>query len=216
VTNFQCGGYSIGISCSFLVADLLVKENFLNSWAIIHNNILSSNNGPQIPLFYLPTLKYKGSSQSPTSIISPNPKKNCGQTMHFKVTAVNANLDSEMCKALALLCIEEAESRLGSKMDSELYLFVKEKSEVIKVRKCSKNGLVKPQSNLESRVTSAGWDDLILGANDIAFREGNKPVHVSYWIGSISDGLVMAIPSSPSEDALGVNVLVTIPNKKED
>jgi len=213
VTNFQCGGYSIGISCSLLVADLLVKENFLNSWAIIHNNILSSNKGSPKPLFYLPALRNIGSSPTSSSITSSSPRKNCGQTRHFKVTAANANLDSEICKSFALLCIEETESRLGSKMDSEMYLFVKEKSEVIKVEKFSKHVLVKPPLGVKTRVTSASWDDL--GANDVAFREGNKPVHVSHWIGSVFYGLVMAIPS-PSEDTLGINILVTIPNEKEE
>jgi hypothetical protein len=211
VTNFQCGGYSIGISCSLLVADLLVKDNFLNSWAIIHNNILSSINGPKIPLFYRPNLKTKGSS--PTGLISSTPRKNSGQTTHFKVTAATANLDSEMWKSLAFLCVEETESKLGSKMNSELYLFVKEKSEVIKVEKCSKHGLVRPQMSLKSQLACADWDDL--GANDISFHEGNKPVHVSHWIGSVLEGLVMAIPS-PREEALGMNILVTIPNKKEE
>lgn len=98
-------------------------------------------------------------------------------------------------------------------MDSEMYLFVKEKSEVIKVEKFSKHGLVKPPLGVKTRVTSASWDDL--GANDVAFREGNKPVHVSHWIGSVFYGLVMAIPS-PSEDTLGINILVTIPNEKEE
>ncbi|TXG51213.1 hypothetical protein EZV62_023737 [Acer yangbiense] len=28
VTNFECGGYSIGISCNLLLADILFKENF--------------------------------------------------------------------------------------------------------------------------------------------------------------------------------------------
>ncbi|KAJ6714933.1 TRICHOTHECENE 3-O-ACETYLTRANSFERASE [Salix viminalis] len=31
VTNFQCGGYSIGISVSLLLADLLIMENFIES-----------------------------------------------------------------------------------------------------------------------------------------------------------------------------------------
>uniref|UniRef100_A0A2N9G3S6 Reverse transcriptase Ty1/copia-type domain-containing protein n=1 Tax=Fagus sylvatica TaxID=28930 RepID=A0A2N9G3S6_FAGSY len=145
VTNFQCGGYSIGISCTLLLADLLV-------------------------------------------------------------TTENVNLDGEVCKSLASLCIEEAESRLCSKMASEFYLFLKENSEVIKMEKCSKHGHVKPQLSLKTRVTCVGWDDL--GAKEIEFRDGNKPMHVSYWIGSILDGLVIAFIPPLNQATRGVNILV--------
>ncbi len=211
MTNFQCGGYSIGISCSLLLVDLLVKENFLNSWANIHKNIISINNEHKKPVFYLPNLKKNG--YYPTSIISSTPRKDCGQTIHFKVTVENANLEaSEVCKSLSLLCIEETESRLGSKMGSEFYLFVKESSEAIKIEKYSKFGHAKPQLSLKTRVTCAGWDDI--GANEIEFRDGNKPMHVSYWIGSTFYGLVMAIPPL-NQATLGVNILVTVPNENK-
>ncbi|CAO2819459.1 unnamed protein product [Amaranthus hypochondriacus] len=39
VTNFKCGGYSIGISCSLFLVDPLFMANFLNKWAKIHRNI---------------------------------------------------------------------------------------------------------------------------------------------------------------------------------
>ena len=97
---------------------------------------------------YFTPLIFKRNGSSATSIISSSPRKYCGQTMHFKVTAENVNLDGEVCKSLASLCIEEAESRLCSKMASEFYLFVKENSEVIKMGKCSKHGHVKPQLSL--------------------------------------------------------------------
>ncbi|KAM4085556.1 hypothetical protein ACJW30_10G036600 [Castanea mollissima] len=212
VTNFQCGGYSIGISCNILLADLLVKEKFLNSWANIHSNILSSNNELKKPLFYLHNLKRDGSS--PPSITSSTPRKDCLKTLHFKVTAENANLDGETCKSLALHCVEETESRLGSKMDTEFYLFVKENSKnIIEIEKYSKHKHVKPQLSIKTQVTCVGWDEY-LGAKEVAFREGNKPINVSYWIGSVLDGLVMAMPPL-SQATLGVNILVAIPNENE-
>ncbi|KAL4602341.1 hypothetical protein ACB092_10G046300 [Castanea dentata] len=196
VTNFQRGGHSIGISCSILLADLWVKENFLNNWASIHNNILSSNKErPKKPIFYLPD--FNRNCSSPTIILSSTPRKDCGQIMHFKVTAGTTNLEGEVCKSLALLCIEETESRLGREMASSFYLFSNENSEVIKDRK--------------NQVTCAGWDEYI-GANEVAFRDGNKPMHVYYWIGSIFDGLVIAIPPLINHATLGVNILVTVPN----
>ncbi|KAK7850783.1 brassinosteroid-related acyltransferase 1 [Quercus suber] len=140
VTNFQYGGYSIGISCSILLADLMVKEKFLTSWANIHNNILSSNNELKKPFFYLPNLK--------------------GMVEYY-----------------------------------------------------SKHKHVKPQLSIKTQVTCAGWDEY-LGAKEVAFREGNKPINVSYWIGSVLDGLVMAMPP-PNQATHGVNILVAIPNENE-
>ncbi|KAG7955359.1 hypothetical protein I3843_11G066800 [Carya illinoinensis] len=212
VTNFQCRGYSIGINCSLLLADLLVVENFLSSWAIIHRNIVSNINGSKKPLFHLPNLKTHLSS--PTAIISSIPSKCFGQTLHFRVTAEDATLDrSETFNSLALLCVEESESNLAIRMTSEFYLFVKESFEVIKVEKCANRGLTRQQLSLKSKITCADWDDL--GAKEVAFRDGNKPLHVSYWMGSTCPiGVVMAI-QSPNEATLGINILVSVPNASE-
>ncbi|KAM3686902.1 hypothetical protein ACJW31_10G036500 [Castanea mollissima] len=211
VTNFRCGGYSVGISCSLLLADILVKDNFLNNWANMHDNVLFNNNKSQKPVFYLPNLKTDG--YSPDNIISHSPSNDCGHTMHFKVTTESENLDGEFFQSLALLCIEETESKLGSTMASEFSLFVKENYEVIKIENYSKHGRVNPQLGLKTQVTCAGCDEY-LGANEVAFRDGNKPMHVSYWIGSIFDGLVIAIPPL-NQATLGVTILVTIPNENK-
>lgn len=54
VTNFKCGGYSIGISCSLLLADPFAMTSFLKSWSKIHNNLVSQIDSPKIPAFYTP------------------------------------------------------------------------------------------------------------------------------------------------------------------
>ena len=90
---------------------------------------------------------------------------------------------------------------------------MKENSEVIKIEKYSKHGHVNPQLGLKTPVTCAGWDEY-LGANEVAFRDGNRQMHVSYWIGSIFYGLVIAIPPL-NQVTLGVNILVTIPNENK-
>ena len=92
------------------------------TYTIIYFSVIMKPKNP-----YFTPLIFKRNGSSATSIISSSPRKYCGQTMHFKVTAENVNLDGEVCKSLASLCIEEAESRLCSKMASEFYLFVKEK-----------------------------------------------------------------------------------------
>ncbi|XP_028083588.1 protein ECERIFERUM 26-like, partial [Camellia sinensis] len=57
VTNFQCGGYSIGISCSLVLADPLAIISFLRRWVNIHNRMVSEADEAKPPLFYLPNFK---------------------------------------------------------------------------------------------------------------------------------------------------------------
>ncbi|XVE65157.1 hypothetical protein DITRI_Ditri07aG0158800 [Diplodiscus trichospermus] len=207
VTNFQCGGYSIGTSCSILLTDLLLRTEFLKTWANIHNNIINKNNEQKLPLFYLPGLKNTSSSSSP-SIISSSSTKNSGKTIIFKITADSDSLESEWCRNVALACLKEAKNNLGSEMGEDFSLFVNESFEAIKVESHSKNGMLKPQMNRNKEFVCAKWDDL--GANEVTFREGNKPTHVSYWITSILGGIVIVMPSMEEE----INIIVTIPNEK--
>lgn len=212
MTNFECGGYSIGISCSLLLADLVFKGNFLQKWAKIHNNIiLSKNNVPQKPIFYLPDLKKDG-----RPVTGSSPSKNRGQTFIFNIAATES---STIDNTLALLCVEEAEGKLGSsKMASEFPFFMNESiGNVFKVEKCSKlqnetTGVNPKLSQLG--ITPEGWDDI--GAEDVEFLDGNQPVHVSHWIGSVSGGLVWAIPpfldDGVHEGVTGGKILVTVPN----
>lgn len=213
VTNFECGGYSIGISCSLLLADLLLfkENNFLQKWAKIHSNIMlvANNNVPKTPIFYLPNLKKDG--RPVTGFNSSSPSKNSGQTFIFKIGAKSSVVDNT---TLALLCVEEAERQLGNKMASEFPLLLNQPNNVVKVEKCS---MLHEATTLNPKlislgITSEGWDDL--GADDVEFLAGNQPLHVSHWIGSISGGLVLAIPSFfDHEDLCGGKIMVTIPKE---
>ncbi|KAJ7952570.1 putative Transferase [Quillaja saponaria] len=206
VTNFQCGGYSIGISCSLLLADLFIMDKFLNKWANIHRNIVSKNDLSEKPIFYTPNLSKSGSSLIP-QLISSTPCKNGGQSMIFNITD-----SGNLCMELALLCVQEAEQKLGVKMGSDFSLFTKESSDVIKVENWSRIEHDKqPLAKLECEITSANWNDC--GVYDVAFCEGNKPASISNWIDSISDGLVLAISSSKDGIYYG-KVIVTLPNGK--
>ncbi|GFZ01985.1 HXXXD-type acyl-transferase family protein [Actinidia rufa] len=169
VTNFQCGGYSIGISCSLLVADPMAITSFLRRWAKIHNKIVSEAEMTKLPLFYLPNLK-------------PN----------------RLNLNDEAHLALALLCMEEVEIKLGVKMASRFSLLVEEPSKGLKVESYLREGLLQnPLMEFKSELNCACWDDF--GGNEVIFSGGNKPVWVSYWINSVpSEGLVIVIPSPDS------------------
>ncbi|KAA8522176.1 hypothetical protein F0562_012849 [Nyssa sinensis] len=209
VTNFECGGYSVGLSFSILLADTLVITSFLKRWANIHNNLVSKTDIPKIPMFYVPNLKPKVCSI--TNPYGLSPTRNHGQSMIFKIGNKNLNQSDDMGKTVSLLCIKEAERKLGIEMASKFSLIVKEPSENIKVENYEKEELVQKPSSFISGITCSSWGDL--EASEVAFHEGNKPVHVSHWISSVSgEGLAMVIPS-PDEGVSGLNVIVTVPNK---
>ncbi|KAG4172903.1 hypothetical protein ERO13_A11G028750v2 [Gossypium hirsutum] len=205
MTNFQCGRYSIGISCSILLVDFFLRTEFLNTWASIHSNSVDHNNERKLPLFYLPGVNGTTDS-SPNLISSSTLNKNESKTMVFKINAESENMEIEWCRKIALAynnlhasdpigttlaCVEDAENGLGSEMGAEFCLFVNE--------------------SFES--SSTNWDDL--GTNDVSFRLGNKPVHFSHWFRSILGGVVVVIPLLEEEQgAYTVNIFVTVPNEK--
>ncbi|KAL5750841.1 hypothetical protein ACOSP7_025444 [Xanthoceras sorbifolium] len=219
MTNFECGGYSIGISCNLLLADILIKENFFQKWANIHKDILSQNNSPKSThIFYLPYLKK--ASCNPDIPISSNQVKKKGKTMIFKITDDNLiSLEKESNKKLILARVEEVERELGNnKMASKFPVFLREssKSDKIKIEYCSKyvdEMVHSHELDFKNQVRRASWDDL--GASEIDFGQGNKPSRVAYWIGSILDGFVVAT-SSPSDSdqstTSGFNIIVSVPS----
>ncbi|KAF9689762.1 hypothetical protein SADUNF_Sadunf01G0125900 [Salix dunnii] len=212
VTNFHCGGYSIGISVSVLLADLLIMENFIQRWASIQKNLLPVSDALKTPTFYLPNLKI--TTQSPISTFSHTPSERGGKTMILKIpgdTAMEGVESNELFKRAASLCVGKAEQKLGCEMSSGFSLFVKESSNVLRVQNYRKNELVKSNLNLSAQVISSSLDDL--GIKELDFHEGNKPVHVSCWTSSVFDGFVVAVPS-PNGNTSDINVLVTIPEGK--
>ncbi|CAN4078059.1 unnamed protein product [Withania somnifera] len=111
VTNFKCGRYSIGISCSLFLADPYGLTSFLNIWSKIHINMVSEADAPKIPTFFLPNLRKKGCS--PTLYSTSSTKK----------------------------CAEEAKNKFGKKLSTKLCLFVREISQDVKVDTFSREGI---------------------------------------------------------------------------
>ncbi|KAE8702431.1 FAD/NAD(P)-binding oxidoreductase family protein isoform 1 [Hibiscus syriacus] len=200
VTNFECCGYSIGISCSILLTDLLLKKGFLKTWADIHNNVISNNNNQKSPLFYLPGLK--STNGSSPDLITSTSSKNSAKTMIFTINTGTGTPGSEWCRKMALACLEEAENNLASVVGGEFCLILNESLEVIKVESCSKQGVLMGH---DKEMNHAGWDDL--GANALCFGDGNKPAPVSCWLTSMLGAFVILIPTTST-----TNVIVTIPN----
>ncbi|XP_065857081.1 uncharacterized protein [Euphorbia lathyris] len=206
VTNFQCGGYSIGISCSILFADVLITDNFLQKWAKIHSDILPKDKEPKLPIFYLPNLKAPRANLN--GLFPSTTRERDSQAVIYKI-----NTTTEM-EDVALICLEEAEKKLGKgKTSSEFVLLVKESPKVINVQNWKKSEVGK--SHLENDEVELNSVDLkeYMGMNEVSFTEGSKPTTVSYWIDS-GDGGVHAI-AVPSYDKMGdsaeLSIIVIIP-----
>ncbi|XP_009610046.1 10-deacetylbaccatin III 10-O-acetyltransferase-like [Nicotiana tomentosiformis] len=190
VTNFKCGRYSIGISCSLFLADPYGMTSFLNRWSKIHNNVVSSADMPKIPTFFLPNLRKTGCS--PTLSLSSTTSKQINETLIFKIPTKILNLRDNIHKNLAEKCVEEAEDKLGKKLASTFCLFVKETLEDVKVEIFSREG-ISPFGSITGLV-SASLDDL--EGESIRFNEENKAVHFSCWtINSGNEDLVLISPS---------------------
>ncbi|KAG5123254.1 hypothetical protein AAZX31_11G036700 [Glycine max] len=190
VTNFECGGYSIGISCSLLLAEVFLVENFLGKWAEIHMNMSPQHEEIQTPIFHHPRLKNPESL--PPDIISRTQRQNGVQSMVFTITTEDANFSMELWRELAMLCVKEAEQKLSTNLGSEFSLVVKESSEVAKVESCSMNEWSVEGMRVKHEMSASRWEEF--GVYEVAFFEGNKPVQVSCWIDSVSDGYAMVVP----------------------
>ncbi|KMT11806.1 hypothetical protein BVRB_5g105070 [Beta vulgaris subsp. vulgaris] len=211
VTNFQCGGYSIGISFSLLLADPLFMAKFLNSWAKIHRSMANENEVPRTSFFHSPDFNMMGCSslESATSSIS-NISKKIPKTMIFNIST-SEKLDSkdEMCKYFVQLCLEEAaKSKFGSNMISTFTLITKEPNGDVKVENLSKQDISESQK-WKYELSSLTWEDL--GINEVAFHKGIELVDASYWIASDAlEGMVLVVISLLGEGKSGFKIYITV------
>lgn len=206
VTNFTCGGYSIGISCSILLGDPFTLTTIIKNWATLHTNIFPSNETPQIPIFYLPN---HGPPPSSTSLLTgSNTTKHAAETLIFKFPTNILNSDSNSThKHLAAFCVEEAERETGRKLAPNLSLLVQAPPEDDRVEVCLRQELLecsKLDNGAKGVSFTRAWDELEL--DNICFNEGNKPIYASCWINSVVDeGCVIIAPSTDQ----GLHIVVT-------
>ncbi|ESW28576.1 hypothetical protein PHAVU_002G000900 [Phaseolus vulgaris] len=183
VTNFECGGYTIGISCSLLLAEVFLVENFLGKWAEIHHNMSLQHGEIQRPVFYHPPMK----NWESLPLVNRSESESGVQSLVFKIITE----DAKMGRELAMLCVEEAERKLESDLGSEFCVMVKEcSSEVIKVESWSRGEGMELKLKYEMR--GSRWEEFAV--QEVAFNEGNKPVHVCTWIDHVRFGYVMTVP----------------------
>uniref|UniRef100_A0A7C9EVV9 Shikimate O-hydroxycinnamoyltransferase n=1 Tax=Opuntia streptacantha TaxID=393608 RepID=A0A7C9EVV9_OPUST len=211
VTNFQGGGYSVGLSYNLLLIDPLLLDKFLNKWLDIHRNMAFDDEIPKIPLFYAPN--FKQTIPQSTNGFTSNPSGKTSKTTMFSIsTNEKLKAGDEICKYLVLLCIEEAERELDYQMGSNFMLITKESNGDVQVEKSSKEGIVGSLKNLKYELNTLKWEDL--KTKEIAFRRENVPVDVSHWVACDAlEGVVLVVVSSTNEDESCMNVYVTCPNK---
>ncbi|XP_071722932.1 stemmadenine O-acetyltransferase-like [Rutidosis leptorrhynchoides] len=200
VTNFECGGYAVGITCSILLADLFMMSDFLHRWANIHSKLMEQigEKNKVVPLFYFHN--DEKSKLIPTILTNSDQRKNGSQTIIFKnvVARENPGFETEPYKNLSFQAIKKAEKQIGVKIGPKISLIVQVSTDMMKIGSFQKDEdeiIVgsKSNGNYEDVLSNARWEEL----GEICFHENNKPDYVSYWIGSKhgDDAILMAIPS---------------------
>lgn len=212
VTNFQCGGYSLGISCSLLLADPFLMVKFFNTWSEIHKNTGYEGEIPKTPLFYAPNFAKRVGCPPPSAITAAsNPSWANSKTAIFDIS-IDEKLDSrdEICNHVVYTCIEEAEDKFGLKMGPTFVLITKKPNGDTKAEKSSKEGSFGSLKSLKYEINSSNWEEL--GANKITFRRDNLPIEVSHWVARNDlEGVVLVVVSSPWKGKYGMKVYVTFP-----
>ncbi|CAA7014176.1 unnamed protein product [Microthlaspi erraticum] len=167
VTNFESGGYSIGISCSILIADLILGTDFLTKWAQIQSSLAHSKTTFK-PIFHLPSLK---------------------QDLGVFLTDLtrSASVLDRGESVVSLACMK--------KESGDVFLFIKEhgcgetECDDIKVEIHSRGEAISDCECTDLEETSVG----VLNAS-LAFEERSEGT--SCWVGSVSKGLVFLVPST--------------------
>lgn len=164
---------------------------------------LISNKELDTPIFNHPRMK-KPNNPPFEDLISHTKSKNKVQSVAFKVTTKDVNFSKKLWRELAMLCIEEVEQKLDTKMGSSFTLVVKESLKVIEVESFTKNGYIRKELGLNNEIIcTTSWNDF--GLYEVVFHEKNKPVHVSCWIGSIPKACVMVVPEENACDVIVVS-----------
>ncbi|EOA20937.1 hypothetical protein CARUB_v10001270mg [Capsella rubella] len=180
VTNFESGGYSIGISCSILLADLLLETDFLSKWAQIQSSLAHSQTALK-PIFHLPSLK-QDFSKFLTEFSRSASVLDRGEPVVFR---------AKTCLKNSPACIVT-----GRKTSADhVFLFVKEQGggtecDGTKVEIHSRDEAI---NEWDCGGDMEETDD---GVVNKSFAFGERLEATSCWVGSVSKGLVFALPST--------------------
>ncbi|CAL9086859.1 Transferase family [Musa troglodytarum] len=203
VTQFRGDGYSIGISCSLLLADPLFLTRFLNSWAQTHTQMRLSKS----PMFHLSYFQRPDRSRHLKSVeleSSPVHSPSSTTTMLFKG---DRDAITRSYGQLAVACLREATRRLHVEAAPGFCLLISDHGGELRVEPRANPS----QGSSAEALDVVWWDQL--GVEELILVQGSKPVHVSCRIVSSGDGRLVVVMIPP--DAEGdpkVVVSVTLPD----
>ncbi|XP_020263172.1 uncharacterized protein LOC109839154 [Asparagus officinalis] len=212
VTEFQGDGYSIGISCSLLLADPLFLTQFLKKWAVAHCSMLAQAH-PKTPMFHLNYFRIpqrpKHLKSIPFDHTQPKPTT---KTILFKS---NPHQTPRLNHAtLASICIKKATHLLDIDPLLKFSLIVNNPNPNgdLTVGSCQGEELVHSDV-CDGAVAAASMDEF--GLDELAMSEGNVPVHVSCGVVTSceTEGLVVVMTPGYDDGASEVLISVTIPKK---
>ncbi|XP_010452154.1 PREDICTED: uncharacterized protein LOC104734305 [Camelina sativa] len=198
VTNFESGGYSVGISCSILLADLLLETDFLTKWVQIQSSLAHSQTTAVKPIFYLPSLKQ-------------NYKKFL--TEFTRSASVLDRGEPVVLRAKTCLKMSPACIVARKKTSADVFLFVKELGygtvcDGMKVEiHPSRDEAI---SDCDCGGDLVETDDGVINKN-LAF--GERLEVTACWVGSVSKGVVFAVPSAFGDPKSLAKFIVALPKE---
>ncbi|CAN7120804.1 unnamed protein product [Brassica rapa subsp. narinosa] len=187
VTNFESGGYSVGISCSILIADLLLETDFLTKWAQIQISLAHSKT-TLTPIFCLPP-----DIRNNIIIELPRSASVLDRSEPFVSRA-------KTCSKILPVCMRKA---VTNRETASVDVFLFNKEQVGDENSTTERDGVKVEIHTRHQMINSDCDcggdleetdvgvvlDVSLGFEDKL--EGN-----SCWVGSISKGVVIVVPST--------------------
>lgn len=193
MTNFDGGGYTVGITWSPLLVDPFFMISFIKQWSSTHGKLLSQQDAAKQPLFYLPNFRRAGECITLPGPNSGGSHSHC--SMVFNLAGVVTGEEQMQARwALSKHCFEQVrKENSGVNMACKFSIIVCDINGGWKVEVCNEE--VVATNGYGNKLSEAKWDDL--GAKEVSFYKANKPVLVSCLVGAFNDeGLVMIMPSS--------------------
>ncbi|KAJ6791272.1 Uncharacterized protein M6B38_243960 [Iris pallida] len=224
VTEFKGDGYSIGITCSLLLADPQLLARFLKQWALCHSQTVARAALTTTSIFH-PSY-FRKAKQRPVHLKSLALDSAAAATDPAAATVLfkfpwdpERRAPALAYSALAWLCVDEASRALepgtGAAV-SEFFLIVSDPvDDSMRVELCRKEERPSGGAGGFGRAANymASWDEL--GLDGLALAEGNEPVHVSYrTVPSGRAGLVVVmLPPDDVDCAPELMVAATVPKR---
>ncbi|ESQ40200.1 hypothetical protein EUTSA_v10013950mg [Eutrema salsugineum] len=196
VTNFEKGGYAIGISCSLLIADILLETDFLTKWAQIQSSLAHSKTTLK-PIFHLPSRKKDKDlghflvdfSRSPSVL-------DRGEPLVFR---------AKTCSEMSLATVKDT---VRERASSDVFLFVKEQGDGMKVEIHSRS-----DEAISDCDCGGVLEETVVGVVNVSLAFQDKLEGSSCWVGSVSKGLVLVVPSTFGDTKSVAKFVVALPKK---